>query len=115
MTLHAASFDTAADAFAAFDAVPPGASSITTIRGEVAVRIAPKYGRGPVDATVKYLWHGAAGAPTVVVQGGISATRDVCANGEAAGWWDDIVGVGRALDLSRFRVLSIEWLAAADL
>ncbi|MDC8011326.1 homoserine O-succinyltransferase MetX [Tahibacter soli] len=116
MSLNAAAaFAPADDTVCAFDAVTACAPPQTSIRGDVAVRIVPKYGRAPVVANVRYLWHGADGAPTVIVQGGISASRNVCANGEVAGWWDDIVGVGRALDLSRFRVLSIEYLAAGDL
>lgn len=116
MSLNAAaSFAYADDAVAAFDDAPACTPALTTIRGELAVRIAPKHGRGPVEANVKYLWHGADGAPTVIVQGGISATCDVAAHGDTAGWWDDIVGAGRALDLTRFRVLSIEWLSGADL
>ena len=55
-------------------------------------------------------WLGAPDAPTVVVQGGISAGRDVVADeGEAAGWWQALVGEGRAIDLNRYRVLSIDW------
>ena len=116
MSLNAAAaFAYTDDTAAVFDDAPATIAPQTSIRGAVAVRIAPKYGSGPVDANVRYLWHGADGAPTVIVQGGISASRDVCANGDVAGWWDDLVGVGRALDLARFRVLSIEWLSACDL
>lgn len=114
MSLNA-TYAYADDAYAPFDEAIAPAAIQTSVRGEIVVRIKPRYGRGPVEARVAYLWHGADGAPTVVVQGGISATRDVCANGDAAGWWDEIVGVGRALDLARFRVLSIEWLSATDL
>lgn len=81
------------------------------------VRIAPHYGGGVVDVDVRYLWAGTPGAPTVIVQGGISADRDVCANaGHASpGWWEPQVGAGRAIDLERVRVLAIDWLDAGDI
>jgi homoserine O-acetyltransferase len=77
----------------------------------------PRYGNGPIDAEVRYLWAGAPGAPTVIVQGGISADRDVCGTSERAapGWWESQVGAGRAIDLDRVRVLAIDWLEAGDL
>lgn len=91
------------------------ATPLSTVHGEAVVRLKPKYGHAAVDVTVRYFWHGAVGVPTVIVQGGISATRKVCTVGDAAGWWDDLVGSGAAVDLQRCRVLSIDWLAAADL
>ncbi|RAP58461.1 homoserine O-succinyltransferase [Oleiagrimonas sp. MCCC 1A03011] len=81
------------------------------------VRFAPRHAEGACDVAVRYLWIGAPGAPTVIVQGGISADRDVCAS-EAAprdGWWQALVGVDRAIDLRRCRVLAIDWLDAQDL
>jgi len=89
----------------------------TCLRGSRHVRIAPCYGQDAVDAEVRYLWAGAPGAPTVIVQGGISADRDVCGTTEHAGsgWWETMVGAGRAIDLDRVRVLAIDWLDAGDL
>lgn len=89
----------------------------TCLRGSRRVRIAPRYGKHAADAEVRYLWVGAPGAPTVVVQGGISADRDVCGTAERRepGWWEAVVGAGRAIDLDRVRVLAIDWLAAEDL
>lgn len=77
----------------------------------------PRYGSGPVEAEARYLWVGAPGAPTVIVQGGISADRDVCATTAhaAPGWWEPLVGAGRAIDLDHVRVLAVDWLAADDL
>ena len=85
--------------------------------GSRRVRIAPRYGEGVVDAEIRYLWVGRPGAPTVIVQGGISADRDVCATAghPLPGWWEAQVGAGRAIDLERFRVLAIDWLDAGDL
>ena len=63
---------------------------------------------------VAYRLIGAEGAPVVAVMGGISADRRVCAapgSDEPAGWWEGVVGVGRGLDLRRWRVLAIDFLA----
>jgi homoserine O-acetyltransferase len=97
--------------------VANAAAPFTCLRGSRRVRTAPRYGKGPVDVEVRYLWAGAPGAPTVIVQGGISANRDVCGTGERAGsgWWELQVGKGRAVDLDRVRVLAIDWLDADDL
>jgi homoserine O-acetyltransferase len=55
---------------------------------------------------------GPAGAPVVVALGGISATRHVCASASdaAPGWWNDVVGVGRAIDTQRYQVLGLDFL-----
>lgn len=55
---------------------------------------------------------GPTGAPLLIVQGGISATRHAAASAAhpEAGWWDEQAGAGRALDTQRYRVLSIDWL-----
>jgi homoserine O-acetyltransferase len=76
----------------------------------------PRYGNGVRAVEVGYRWCGAPDAPTVVVQGGISADRDVveAADGRA-GWWSGLVGENQAIDLSACRVLSIDWLVPADL
>ena len=90
---------------------------LTTQRCTRRVQITPKYGSAPCGVDVSYLWCGAPDAPTVIVQGGISASRDVVAlDGEAApGWWQALVGSGLPLDLERYRVLSIDWITPADL
>ncbi|MBL8300516.1 MAG: homoserine O-succinyltransferase [Rhodanobacteraceae bacterium] len=111
-----------ASSFAAFDAAHFAYESAVflqpappPVRSEALVQIAPKYGRSPVAVSLRYLWAGAPDAPTVIVQGGISASRDVCCINGDAGWWDELVGAGCAVDLKRCRVLSIDWLAAGDL
>ncbi|MGH8155200.1 MAG: homoserine O-succinyltransferase MetX [Rhodanobacteraceae bacterium] len=95
----------------------PSRVPFTCVRATRRLRIAPRYGAHAVEAEVRYLWAGAPGAPTIVVLGGISAGRDVCATTEhaARGWWEDVVGAGRAIDLERVRVLAIDWLDADDL
>ncbi len=72
---------------------------------------------GVLDAAhVAFEVTGPAGAPLVAVLGGISAHRHVCADVEDArpGWWDGLVGPGRAIDTTRFRVLGIDWLGGCD-
>ena len=50
------------------------------------------------DITIGYNLFGRQGGPLIVVQGGISATSQVCTTGEAqVGWWDEFVGRKRSL------------------
>ncbi len=95
----------------------PARGSFSCIRASRRLRLVPKYGEGEREIEVRYLWTGTPGAPTVVVQGGISASRQVCRTDDAPedGWWDGLVGPGKAVDLDQVRVLSIDWLSAADL
>jgi homoserine O-acetyltransferase/O-succinyltransferase len=58
---------------------------------------------------IAYCLAGPADAPVVAALGGISANRYV-AGPDEAGWWREIVGPGKALDTSRFRVLGIDYL-----
>ena len=60
---------------------------------------------------------GPSGAPLVLVQGGISAGRHVAANrgDPKPGWWDSLVGRGKAIDTRRFRVLSLDYLGGDGL
>ncbi|KLD62554.1 homoserine O-succinyltransferase MetX [Dyella japonica] len=90
---------------------------LTTQRCSRRLVITPKYGSAPCELEVSYLWCGAPDAPTVIVQGGISATRDVVAldSETPPGWWQSQVGAGQPLDLDRYRVLSIDWVTPADL
>lgn len=90
------------------------------------LRALPPHSRGVLDATlalrhagprrVRIAWEctGPAGAPLVIVQGGISATRHLCASRAhpEGGWWEQQAGAGRALDSERFRLVSIDWLGA---
>jgi homoserine O-acetyltransferase len=74
------------------------------------IRLTPRHGTSVREAQIRYALYGAANAPVVVVQGGISANRNAAARDGDAGWWEPIVGDDRAIDTRRFRVLSIEWL-----
>lgn len=93
---------------------PPGPA---TQRAARAVSVHPKYADGVRTLDVRYLWCGAPGAPTVIVQGGISASRDVVTLGgdEKPGWWQPLVGHGRAVDLDHCRVLAIDWATSDEL
>src|SRR3546814_20657919 len=55
---------------------------------------------------------GAADAPVVLVAGGISAHRHVAASARfpEAGWANDLVGAGRALDPPRHRILPFDYI-----
>ena len=55
---------------------------------------------------------GPADAPVVVALGGISASRHVTSTDDnaAPGWWEEIVGPGRAIDTTRVRVLGIDYV-----
>src|SRR5262245_55808075 len=66
--------------------------------------------------SVSLAWRiaGPAGAPVVVAIGGISASRRVWLPDDVRnGWWHEAVGAGLALDTSRFRVLSFDYLGAS--
>ena len=101
----------------AFSTFPEPRARLTAQRSTRRLQLSPKYGSGPREVEVSYLWCGAAGAPTVIVQGGISADRDVTAlDGDVApGWWQALVGSGAAIDLERWRVLAIDWLTPNQL
>ncbi len=61
---------------------------------------------------IAYELSGPAGAPLVVVLGGISAGRHVTASASdpSPGWWQDLVGPGQAVDTDRWRVLAFDYL-----
>ncbi len=67
---------------------------------------------GVRDLVVRGAWTGPAGAPLVIVAGGISANRQVADGVAGPGWWSAQVGPGRAIDTRRLRVLAIDWLGA---
>lgn len=55
---------------------------------------------------------GPAGAPLVVVLGGISATRHVTSTpaDPSPGWWQAVAGPGLGIDTSRYQVLGVDYL-----
>jgi len=68
--------------------------------------------RPDVTALPNYELVGAAGAPVVVTLGGISASRHASATATSPepGWWEPVVGPGRAIDTTQWRVLGLDWL-----
>lgn len=96
--------------------LPAGEASTFELRQgilELPGRLSLQHG-GHLDG-VHVAWHiaGARGAPVVVALGGISAHRVVFSAGGAQGWWDALVGPGRALDSHRFRILGFDYLGGS--
>ena len=50
-------------------------------------------------------------APVIAVLGGISASKHISSSpsNPSPGWWEDVVGPGRAIDTRKFRVLGIDY------
>ncbi|MEO5561537.1 MAG: homoserine O-succinyltransferase [Dokdonella sp.] len=125
MTLQAASlaigpdchpaFAASAADFVSLSSIPATVIALDRRDGEQVLQLAPTYAEGVHDVRVRWTLHGAANAPVIVVQGGISADRHVVSDSDHVGWWDALAGSGRAIDTNRFRVLSIDWLERVDL
>jgi homoserine O-acetyltransferase/O-succinyltransferase len=60
----------------------------------------------------RYTLVGRTDSPVVVALGGISATRHVVFGDTPAapGWWSNIAGEGKAIDITRFRVLGLDFM-----
>ncbi len=91
----------------------PGSMRIAPAVNIVALaNFRPKYSTARVGVRLTYHLYGTAPLPVVIVQGGISATRHLVTSpcSDTPGWWDDIVGMHRAIDLNTYRVLSMDYL-----
>ncbi len=100
----------AAQANSPASVTPIRAATDPLIRDEVLALPAPwrlHYGDELPDARIAFRLVGPADAPVVAVLGGISAHRIV--NG-GEGWWPELVGVGHAIDTTRYCVLGIDYL-----
>lgn len=64
------------------------------------------------DASPRFEIVGPPDAPVIVALGGISATRHVTSNAsdQSPGWWEPLVGDGRAIDTRRYRVLGVDFV-----
>lgn len=78
-----------------------------TGRIELDSPLALTHGGRLCGAHLGYRLSGRAGAPVVLVMGGISAHRRVDGDG---GWWSEIAGPGRALDPDEYAILGFDWL-----
>jgi homoserine O-acetyltransferase/O-succinyltransferase len=67
----------------------------------------------PDGRTSRARVHGPAGAPAVVVLGGISADRRPAADAGEPGWWPALAGAGRPLDPGRLRLIGFDYLVGA--
>lgn len=98
-----------------FQAVPLDSAPcvLPAVRGEIELRLAMRHA-GERSLRLRYELVGAAGAPVVLVAGGISAHRHVAANAvfDEKGWAEGLVGVGRALDPQRRRLLGFDFIGA---
>ncbi|GFE83292.1 homoserine O-acetyltransferase [Steroidobacter agaridevorans] len=65
------------------------------------------------DVRVAWRLVGNPAAPVIVALGGISAGRAVIDTAKEKGWWSDIIGPGRALDSSSYRILGIDFLGGS--
>ena len=85
--------------------------------GDKAIAVAPEpspsFGE-LVTASVHFEIVGPRGAPVIAVLGGISASKHVTSSptDPTPGWWEDVVGPGRAIDTLRFRVLGIDYVTS---
>ncbi len=89
-----------------------------SLQGELALPDIYVLESGAILRNAKLAWQcvGPADAPLIVVLGGISAHRRVCAgeNTQDHGWWESQCGAGKVLDTNRYRVLGIDWLGGCD-
>lgn len=83
------------------------------VRGEIVVELSMRHA-GKRALTLRYELHGPAGAPVVLVAGGISAHRHLAASGvfPENGWLNDLVGAGRALDPAHRQLLAFDFVGA---
>ncbi len=87
-------------------------------RGEFDLVVAMRHA-GTRNVRVRWQLVGNPDAPTLVVQGGISADRNAAATDAAAtdtatepGWWQAQIGADGGFDLRRVQLLSIDWIGA---
>lgn len=86
-----------------------GTDVVAVIPDDFRLQSGQSLDQGDVVARV----YGPKDGPVVIAAGGISAGRVLFAKEDATdtapGWWEGVAGPGEALDLNRFRVVSIEF------
>ena len=101
-------------------ATPATPAVVQSQQGELALPETIVLESGAVLRNAQLAWQcvGPADAPLIVVLGGISAHRRLCAEntdqGLRRGWWESQCGAGKALDTNRYRLLGIDWLGGCD-
>ncbi|KAB8029703.1 alpha/beta fold hydrolase [Fluviispira multicolorata] len=65
------------------------------------------------DLFLEYEISGNLNAPIVIVQGGISSTKHIIttAKNQIKGWWDNIVGYDKCIDLNQYCLISCDYLS----
>src|SRR5579883_2099125 len=91
------------------------AQAVQWLEGELALPQPFMLESGASLSEARLAWQcvGPTDAPVVVVLGGISAHRRAVAK-DGKGWWESQCGAGKALDINRYRLLSIDWLGGCD-
>jgi len=92
---------------------PRSDAPVPVQRGSFPLRLVLRHG-GSVDTVLRWQVLGAAEHALCIVLGGISAHRQLAANGidHSEGWWPQQVKRGGALDPWQRRLLSIDWIGA---
>ncbi|WP_439655188.1 homoserine O-succinyltransferase MetX [Thermomonas alba] len=92
---------------------PAAASVIPALRGSIDAVLAMRYA-GTRRLRLQYELAGPEDAPVALLAGGISAHRHVAANAldPSPGWAQGLLDVGRALNLSRWRILAFDYVGA---
>lgn len=90
-------------------AEPPAREGVFEIPGGMSLH------HGGCLPAVHIAWRiaGLASGPVICALGGISAHRRVCCEDPRLGWWSEVTGPGSAIDTSRFRVLSFDYLGGS--
>ena len=92
---------------------PPNGQSATPGDGVLQVDGPTKLHHGGTleNLRIGYWLSGSPELPVVVALGGISASRHVFdVSGGHNGWWNEVVGPGKALDSSKVRVLGLDYI-----
>lgn len=105
-----------AQSISAAVAAPAATPHENTLReGEARLWLRPAHGHEARALRVAWRLHGPVDAPCIAVLGGISADRKVADGAGQPGWWQAQTARDGALDVTRWRVLSFDWLDAASL
>lgn len=92
-------------------------ASVAARATDITVMLAPDFrlqsGEKLSRPEIALRLHGDKSKPAIVAAGGISAGRKVCDSAGEKGWWRDLIGEGRAVDLDRFCVIGFEFLPNA--